>query len=105
MFKIIQKTIATGIVTTKYPGEPLKSPSAFAGGRASTSKNGRMRGTPRRYAQPERFSYAMRVTPGESRSITVCAFSAACVRNHPPIRPCKSPKNLSWQVRTVVTSS
>ena len=31
MFKIIQKTIATGIVTTKYPGEPAQVSKRFRG--------------------------------------------------------------------------
>jgi Ni,Fe-hydrogenase III small subunit/ferredoxin len=31
MFKIIQKTIATGIVTTKYPGEPAQVSDRFRG--------------------------------------------------------------------------
>jgi Ni,Fe-hydrogenase III small subunit/formate hydrogenlyase subunit 6/NADH:ubiquinone oxidoreductase subunit I len=31
MFKIIQKTIATGIVTTKYPGEPAQVSECFRG--------------------------------------------------------------------------
>jgi Ni,Fe-hydrogenase III small subunit/formate hydrogenlyase subunit 6/NADH:ubiquinone oxidoreductase subunit I len=31
MFKIIQKTIATGIVTTKYPGEPTQVSDRFRG--------------------------------------------------------------------------
>jgi Ni,Fe-hydrogenase III small subunit/formate hydrogenlyase subunit 6/NADH:ubiquinone oxidoreductase subunit I len=31
MFKIIQKTIATGIVTTKYPGEPAQISERFRG--------------------------------------------------------------------------
>lgn len=31
MFKIIQKTIATGIVTTKYPGEPAQISGHFRG--------------------------------------------------------------------------
>ena len=31
MFKIIQKTIATGIVTTKYPGEPAQISDRFRG--------------------------------------------------------------------------
>ena len=31
MFKILQKTFATGIVTTKYPGEPAQVPECFRG--------------------------------------------------------------------------
>src|SRR6516162_6450934 len=31
MFKILQKTFATGIVTTKYPGEPAQVPEGFRG--------------------------------------------------------------------------
>ena len=31
MFKILQKTIATGIVTTKYPGEPAQISEHFRG--------------------------------------------------------------------------
>jgi len=35
MFKILQKTISTGIVTTTYPWEPAKIVDEFGGARAS----------------------------------------------------------------------
>jgi len=41
MFKILQKTISTGIVTTTYPWEQAKIVERFRGARASTSRKWR----------------------------------------------------------------
>lgn len=79
MFKIIQKTIATGIVTTKYPGEPAQISQRFRGRPNFDFK----RWTDARTAAEVCPTAAISASDqGHSRSVTVdyglCVFCGLC---------------------------
>ena len=52
MFKILQKTITTGIAPVAYPMCPRWSPGSSAAGRISTSKHGGTHAPPPRSVPP-----------------------------------------------------